>query len=140
LGNVGARRFLVAEFDMTPKSEFWGPLIQKWEKKEISVFDAQAALLVDLATNPGLRVPLACVVHSGNKSLQGWFYVQGFEDERILPFFQRAVGLGADKATGTRCQLVRLPGGLRENGRRQEVVYLNPAVITGKEGSEGGNI
>ncbi len=127
------------EFDITPKSEFWGPLIQRWEKKGISVFDAQASLLVDLANNPGLRAPLVCVVHSGNRSLQGWFYVKGFEDERVLPFFQRAVGLGADKATWTRCQLVRLPGGLRETGKRQEVVYLNPAVIFGKEGSQSGN-
>jgi hypothetical protein len=139
LNNVGARRFVVAEFDMTPKSEFWGSLIRRWEKKGISIFDAQASLLVDLATNPGLRAPLACVVHSGNKSLQGWYYVNGFEDERILPFFQRAVGLGADKATWTRCQLVRLPGGLRKNGRRQEVVYLNPTVIVAKEGSENGS-
>src|SRR4029077_8262091 len=53
LDNVGARRFLVVEFDMTPKSEFWVPLIQRWEKKRISIFDAQASLLVDLATNRG---------------------------------------------------------------------------------------
>jgi hypothetical protein len=139
LDNVGARRFAVMEFDMSPKSEFWAPLIQKWEESGITIFDAQASLLVNLATNPGLRVPLACVVHSGNKSLQGWFYVDGFEDERVLPFFQRAVGLGADRATWTRCQLVRLPGGLRETGKRQEVVYLNPAVIFGKEGSQSGN-
>jgi len=49
------------------------------------------------------------------------------------------VGLGADKATWTRCQLVRLPGGLRETGKRQDVVYLNPAVIIGKECSYNGN-
>jgi hypothetical protein len=134
LDNVGPRRFAVVEFDMTPQSEFWGPLIQRWEKRGISIFDAQAALLINLAKNPGLRAPLACVVYSGNKSLQGWYYVSGFEDERVLPFFQRAVGLGADRATWTPCQLVRLPGGLRGNGRRQEVVYLNPAVIIGKEG------
>jgi hypothetical protein len=139
LDNVGLRRFLVVEFDMTPKSEFWAALIQRWEKKGITSFDAQASLLVDLATNPGLRVPLACVVHSANKSLQGWFYGNGYQDGRVIPFFQRAVGLGADKATWTRCQLVRLPGGLRENGKRQEVVYLNPAVIIRKEGSYDGN-
>jgi hypothetical protein len=139
LDNVGARRFAVVEFDMTSNSEFWGALIQRWEEKGINIFDAQATLLVNLATNPGLRVPLACVVHSGNKSLQGWFYVDGFGDARVLPFFQRAVGLGADKATWTRCQLVRLPGGLRETGKRQDVVYLNPAVIIGKECSYNGN-
>jgi hypothetical protein len=92
-----------------------------------------------MANNPALRAPLACVVHSANRSLQGWFYVSGFGDARVLPFFQRAVGLGADRATWTRCQLVRLPGGLRETGKRQEVVYLNSAVIFGKEGSQSGN-
>src|SRR4029077_12402372 len=139
LDNVGARRFAVVEFDMTSNSQFWGALIQRWEESGITIFDAKATLLVNLATNPGLRVPLACVVHSGNKSLQGWFYVDGFEDERVLPFFQLAVGLGADKATWTRCQLVRLPGGLRETGKRQDVVYLNPAMIIGKECSYNGN-
>lgn len=137
LGNVGPRRFLVVEFDLSPALALWGPLIGGWERKGISIFDAQASLLVDLATNHELRLPLACVVHSGNKSLQGWFHVSGFDDERILPFFQRAVSLGSDRATWTKCQLVRLPGGLRDNGRRQEVVYLNPAVI-GKEGSANG--
>jgi hypothetical protein len=106
LDNVGVRRFVVVEFDMIPKSEFWEQLIQRWEKKGVTIFDAQASLLVNLATNPDLRAPLACVVHSGNKSLQGWFYVNDFEDERVLPFFQRAVRLGADKATWTPCQLV----------------------------------
>jgi hypothetical protein len=139
LDNVGARRFAVVEFDMSPKSEFWGVLIQRWEEKGISIFDAQASLLVDLANNPDLRAPLACVVHSGNRSLQGWFYVEGFEDERILPFFQRAVSLGADKATWTKCQLVRLPGGLRDTGKMQQIVCLNPVVTIGKEGSESGN-
>jgi hypothetical protein len=139
LDNVGARRFLVIEYDMSLTSEFWGSLIQRWEKKGISIFDAQASLLVDLAINPAIRTPLACVVHSGNKSLQGWYYVNGHEDWRVLPFFKRAVSLGADRATWTKCQLVRLPGGLRENGRRQEIVYLNPAVIIGKEGLLNGS-
>jgi len=139
LDNVGARRFVVVEFDMTPNSEFWGPLIRGLEKNGITCFDAQSSLLVDLANNPGLRVALVCVVHSGNKSLQGWFYVNGFPDEQILPFFQRAVALGADKANWTRCQLVRLFGSLRENGKRQEVVYLNPAATLTKEGSHNGS-
>lgn len=139
LDNVGPRRFLVVEFDMSPSSALWGPLISRWERKGISIFDAQASLLADLATNPGLRLPLAGVVHSGNKSLQGWYYVEGYQDEQVLPFFQRAVSLGADRATWVRCQLVRLPGGLRDNGKRQEIVYFNPSVV-GKEGSDNGRI
>jgi hypothetical protein len=133
LDNVGPRRFLVVEFDMSPALALWAPLISRWESKGISIFDAQAALLAELATQPDIRVPLASVIHSANKSLQGWYYVQGFEDERVLPFFRGAVSLGADRATWVKCQLVRLPGGLRDTGKRQEVVYLNPAVVIRKK-------
>lgn len=41
----------------------------------------------------------------------------------------RAVRLGADKATWTRCQLVRMPDGTRENGNRQRVHYFAPNVF-----------
>jgi hypothetical protein len=37
-----------------------------------------------------------------------------------------AVSLGADHATWLRSQFVRLPDGLRQNGRRQVTYYLDP--------------
>jgi len=43
-----------------------------------------------------------------------------------------AVSIGADPATWTRCQLVRMPDGLRrEPGkeRRQTVYYFNPEAL-----------
>jgi hypothetical protein len=41
------------------------------------------------------------------------------------------VQIGADPATKTRSQFVRLPGGRRiENGARQEIFYLNYNTIT----------
>jgi hypothetical protein len=46
----------------------------------------------------------------------------------------RAVRLGADSHTWTRCQLVRMPDGIRDNGNRQRVYYFAPSVV----GLEGG--
>jgi hypothetical protein len=40
-----------------------------------------------------------------------------------------AVIFGADPATWTQSQFVRMPDGRRDNGNRQTVFYLNPGVI-----------
>jgi hypothetical protein len=85
--------------------------------------DEQAAILWHLALHHG---PLVMVVDSGGKSLQGWFHVGGLADEQLRPFMEYAVRLGADRATWTRSQFVRMPDGQRENGRRQSVLFLNP--------------
>jgi hypothetical protein len=106
LDNTGPRRFLIVEFDR-------GSL------------DQDAALLLHLAG----RAPLALVVFSGSKSLHGWFYCEGIADEKVLPLFRYAVSLGADRATWPRCQLVRMPDGMRDNGCRQTVYFFNPEVI-----------
>lgn len=102
LNNTGARRFLICEFDS-------------------GTADEHAALLIHLAT----YAPLVCAVHSGGKSLHGWFYVHGQPDAKIEKFFRYAVSLGADPATWTRCQFVRMPDGIRDNGKRQSVHYIN---------------
>ena len=100
LANTGPRRFLICEFDTgTP--------------------DDHAALLLHL----GKFAPLVCAVHSGNKSLHGWFYVHGQPDAKIEKFFRYAVSLGADRATWTRSQFVRMPDGTRDNGKRQTVFF-----------------
>jgi hypothetical protein len=102
LDNTGQRRFLVCEFDSGD-------------------IDDHAALLIHL----GAYAPLACAVHSGGKSLHGWFYVHGQLDERMLRFFRYALSLGADSATWTRSQFVRMPDGVRDDGKRQTVFFLN---------------
>jgi hypothetical protein len=40
-----------------------------------------------------------------------------------------AVSLGADSATWTRSQFVRMPDGMREGGARQMVYFFNPEVL-----------
>lgn len=102
LDNTGTRRFLVVEFDT-------------------GTVDGHAALLIHLAA----YAPLVCAVHSGNRSLHGWFYVQGQPEQRVLRLFRYAVALGADRATWTRSQFVRMPDGTRDCGNRQTVYFLN---------------
>ncbi|MFZ0828835.1 MAG: hypothetical protein WAO02_15570 [Verrucomicrobiia bacterium] len=102
LSNTGPRRFLICEFDQ-------------------GATDAHAALLLHL----GRFAPLVCAVHSGGKSLHGWFFVAGQPDGKVEKFFRYAVSLGADRATWTRSQFVRMPDGTRDNGRRQTIYFLN---------------
>jgi hypothetical protein len=102
LSNTGDRRFLICEFDTGGADE-------------------QAALLLHLGT----FAPLVCAVHSGGKSLHGWFYVHEQPEDKILNFFRYAVSLGADRATWNRSQFVRMPDGTRDNCKRQTVFYTN---------------
>ena len=107
LDATGPRRFLVIEQD-------------------IGTVDEQAAVLWHLAW----RAPLALVVHSGGKSITGWFYCFGQDEEKMLrPFMRLAVSLGACRSTWTKSQFVRLPDGTRGDGKRQAVYYFRPEVI-----------
>jgi hypothetical protein len=106
LSNTGARRFSIVEFDT-------------------GTIDEHAALLLHLAE----RAPLAIAVFSGSKSLYGWFYCAGVAAGKVARFFRYAVSLGADPAMWTPCQLVRMPDGIRDNGRRQTVYFFNPEVM-----------
>ena len=106
LESTGPRRFLVIEQDC-------------------GTVDEQAAILQHLAE----RAPLALAVHSGSKSLHGWFYCAGVAEEKVSRFFRCAAALGADPALWMRSQLTRMPDGLRDNGNRQRVYFFNPEVI-----------
>lgn len=102
LGDTGPRRFLIVEFDS-------------------GTTDDHAALLLHLAG----YAPLVCAVHSGGKSLHGWFLVSGQPDGKVKKFLRYAVSLGADRRLWTPCQFCRMPDGVRENGRRQPVYFLS---------------
>ncbi len=106
LENTGPRRFLIIEQDGGSADE-------------------QAAVLLHLAK----RAPLALAVHSGSRSIHGWFMAAGQPEERLRRFMRCAVALGADRATWTRSQFVRMPDGTRDNGNRQTVYFFNPEVI-----------
>jgi hypothetical protein len=106
LDNTGSRRFLVVELDS-------------------GSIDDHAAILRHLREH----APLALAVHSGGKSLHGWFFCHGRPEERLRRFMRYAVSLGADLATWQRHQFVRMPGGTRDNGKRQTVYFLDPDAI-----------
>ena len=106
LENTGPRRFLVIEQDS-------------------GTVDDQSAVLLHLAA----RAPLALAVHSGSKSIHGWFYCANQPEERLRVFMRYAVSLGADQATWTRSQFVRMPGGTRESREPQVVYFFNPDVV-----------
>ena len=130
LDNTGERQFLVIEFDIAAAG-YWRPYMKEWQARGISTFDAQAALLVYLATKDVPRFRLTMAVNSGKRSLHGWFRCQGIPEEQTRAFMARAVRIGADPATWTKCQLVRMPGGTRDDGSRQRVEYFNPGKQEG---------
>lgn len=106
LSNTGQRQFLVIEQDQGTPEE-------------------QAAILLHLSK----MGPLVLAVHSGSKSLHGWFACLGLSDAELRAFMENAVTLGADPATWTRSQFVRMPDGTRDNGNRQSVFYFNPFLL-----------
>jgi hypothetical protein len=102
LDNTGPRRFLICEFDS-------------------GTVDEQAALLRHLGT----ITPLILAVHSGGKSLHGWFDVHEEPEPKVEKFFRYAVSLGADPKMWTRSQFARMPDGTRDNGKHQTVFFIN---------------
>ena len=131
--NVGPRRWLVVECDFSPEDAR--------ECGAGSTFDACAAVLWKLAE---FR-PLVLVVHSGSKSLHGWYPVSPGEDEtpetsELWRFMAYAVRLGADPKTWSVNQWVRMPHGTRRDSEGniltaadgspviQRVLYFDPAT------------
>ena len=128
--NTGPRRNVVIEFDIAKldkagKPTKWAPLIERWEVAGITTKDTMAALIWHLKQ----KGPLVCVVDSAGKSLHAWFHCTGESEEpgsRLRRFFEYAVAIGADHATWTKSQFVRVPDGMRDNGNRQRVLYFDP--------------
>ena len=108
LDNTGPRRWLVIEFDSGTIDE----------QASLHWYLRAAARAVGW---PRLRL----CVHSGGKSLHGW-YGPCADEASAMALMDFALILGADRATRERCQLVRLPCGVR-NGKRQEVFFFEPA-------------
>jgi hypothetical protein len=98
--NTGERLFNVVDLDDPPPEEHSSIL---WKLSEY-------------------REP-ALVLRTGGKGLHGWFPVAEDDDH----FWHAAVLLGADvRIYKNKAQLVRLPNGTRDNGERQDVLFINP--------------
>ncbi|HET9376398.1 MAG TPA: hypothetical protein VFO40_15600 [Chthoniobacterales bacterium] len=114
LANTGERKYLVVECDFDPN---------ELAPYEISASDAGAGVLWWLKR----YAPLALAVWSGSKSIHGWFNCRGATDEHLARFMDVSYSLGADLATWrNRSQFVRMPDGLRSNGMRQAILWLDP--------------
>jgi hypothetical protein len=128
LANTGPRRFLVVESDPVRWDDLTDTQKASFENEENYIGqkkDEAAAVLWHLAEIAPL-LPLVMVVDSAGKSLHGFFYVADAPEGYLVRFFRYAAALGADPATWTPCQFVRMPGGTRDNGKRQAVIYFNP--------------
>jgi hypothetical protein len=122
---VGPRGYLVIECDISKDNPAWKPHVEAWERDGITIGDVCARILWHLAN----YAPLVLAVHSGGKSIHGWFICSGVPEEKLRLFMEYAVSLGADHHLWTKCQWTRMPGGRRENGARQPIVYWDPATI-----------
>jgi hypothetical protein len=110
LDNTGPRRWLVIEFDDGTADE---QAALHW------FLDASAAA----AGWPRLRLAL----HSGGKSLHGWYGPVTDEAAARELFAYARLTARADLHTWPRCQLVRLPEGINANGNRQAVHFHLPS-------------
>jgi hypothetical protein len=102
LENTGNPRFVVVDLDEPPPHEHPSILWKLSEYREPSL-----------------------ILSTGGKGLHAWFPVAE-DDEQ---FWDYAVLLGADeRIRKNRSQFVRLPNGQRNNGNKQQVIYLNPKL------------
>ena len=72
------------------------------------------------------KYPLVMIVDSGGKSYHGWFNVHGKNEDEVIKILKKACRLGADEKMKVRCQLCRLPNGLRSGKHQQTVLYFDP--------------
>lgn len=111
VSNTGQRRRIVCDFDK-PKPSI------------------QPSLIAYLSEYCGLDPEL--VLTSGGKSLHAWWRVDDWPLEDIDFFEDEAIRVGADPALmseARKCQLVRLPAGIRDNGNKQRILFWNPSPI-----------
>jgi hypothetical protein len=114
LDNTGTRRFLVVELDR-------------------GTLDQQASVIRHIQMrNQGYGPRLVLIIFSGGKSLHSWFYVPAFPDKTLKDFLDPLVRLGADPQMLVKCQFARMPGGKREGGATQKILYWNPGAIDSK--------
>ena len=97
--NTGKRRFLVVEFDYS---------------------DSNSQLAFHFWLNS--FIPCCFIVYSGGKSFHGWYYVEPLAEPEVKGFFEKAVKIGADRVTWSKCQLCRLPAGKNIKSKKKQTV------------------
>ncbi len=126
LANTGTMRFIVVEFDFTLETNpDLDRVIEGYASVGKTLLDLNAVMHAHLQA----YLPLAMVVHSGRKSLHGWYPCQGLTDAQREQFMGYARQLGADPQLFRPCQYSRMPWGTRQTGECQRVVYFNQSVL-----------
>ena len=68
---------------------------------------------------------LKCVLYSGGKSLHAWYLVANWPHEQCFDLYAEAIRLGIrDCNTWRMPQPVRLPGGLNQDTKRKQEIFL----------------
>lgn len=98
-----------------------GPLAYQVVEFDVGTLDEQARMHLHLARMARLRL----AVYSGNRSLHGWFDGRDWSESEAIRFRRYVAALGADRATFTPCQLVRMPNAVRDNGVRQSALFIS---------------
>jgi hypothetical protein len=96
---------------------------RRWVVVEFDTDDDVEAQCNVLAALDTPDVPLRLAVFSGRRSVHGWYDGAGVTATDRLRLFRLAVWLGADRSLWDTCKLVRMPGGRRETGECQTVLY-----------------
>lgn len=100
---VGPRRYIIVESDAGMSKERQVSILW-WLKQE---------------TEADLRV----IVDSRGKSIHGWFRCDDVSPETLFGWFKLAIRVGADPRLWLPEQFVRMPGGTRDNGETQNVIW-----------------
>jgi hypothetical protein len=141
LDNVKERRFLVCEFDFAETNRkgeptIWTALVKQWRLRGSTPQNAMAAIIMRMMS----VAPLVLVTFSGSKSLHAWFWCQGEREEPgsgLQRFMVNAARLGADPATFTPSQFVRMPAATRiDTGVRQTVHFLDFKHVRSTDGQQ----
>jgi hypothetical protein len=108
-----------------------GPLrFQVVDLDDEADFDDQVRILWDLKR----YLPLVMILHSGNRSLHGWYLASECPAVRMESFRLHAASLGADTSLYRPEQAARTPNQMRDGENKQEVWYLDDSMLR----TEGG--
>ena len=126
--NTGPRQYLVIEFDFKPDERSEDARLLGFAKQ--FGLNTTRDICAALADHLAQIAPLALVIWSGGKSLHCWHPCAGVPEEKLKTLFTYACTLGADPATWTPSQFVRIPCGRNaKTMKRQEVLYFAPGLL-----------
>ncbi len=112
--NAGPLRYVVVEFDDAGGDEQAG---LHWHLRQF--------------------LPLVLVLHSGGKSLHGWYNAVGASEAAVEAFKMYAAALGADPQVFVPSQMVRMPNAIRpENEELQRLLYFDNGMLPSKAEGE----